>query len=414
MNFNVSSENSVVRSIADGSAPKAAQIAASRGMLPLPQIDLIEALVILARSEDQEIAQNAEKTLKSQGKDQLKDIIASPNAAPSVLDYMAQQDTLSGDIYQLVIANPKTPRQSIVEFAKRTRNGDLLEVVSLNQQLLISTPELIDAIISNSNHTSEALRRASEIKKEFFEKERGAKQIADELRAQGKEAAAEFIEDSEFSASLSDDPDASDLSIADAVLLAEYMEVPDDEIDDSWLSLEYIEEIYEETQEERDAIVDKILGEMRLDDENISNERISVLNRIMRMGVKDRMKAAMKGNREVRNILVRDPNRIIAQAVIQNPKITDQEVEKISTMKTVPEDVLRKIAKDRKWARNYLIIHNLAKNPRTPIGNVMNILTRLQMRDLIAINKNRNVPDAVRRQANRLATARAGGKSSMQ
>ena len=231
-----------------------------------------------------------------------------------------------------------------------------------------------------------------------------------ELRAQGKEAGAEFLEQAEFAKDLKETSEDGELSIEDAILLAEHIEVPDDELDDAWLSLEYIEEIYEETEEERNAIVDKIVGELKADDE-ASGARISMINRVLRMGMKDRMKLAMKGDREARNILIRDPNRIISQAVIQNPKITEQEVEKVSTMKTVPDDVLRQIATDRKWARNYLIIHNLAKNPRTPIGNVMSILTRLQLRDLTAINKNRNVPDAVRRQALRLATARTGGRS---
>jgi len=125
--------------------------------------------------------------------------------------------------------------------------------------------------------------------------------------------------------------------------------------------------------------------------------------------MKDRLKAAMKGDREVRNILIRDPNRLISQAVVKNPKITEQEIEKISTMKTVPEDVLRGIATDKKFARNYVIIHNLARNPRTPIGNVLSLLTLLQLRDISAIGKNRNVPDAVRRHATRIANARTGG-----
>ncbi len=404
MNFELNSENSVVKAIAEGTAPRPAQLAASKGMLPLPQTDLLEALVILARNEDKELAQNAEKTLKSQDNEQLKGIIASKEVAPQVLDYFATQETLSQEIYEVVIANPKTPNDSIVKFAKRTSNGDLLEVLSFNQQLLIKTPDLIDAILNNNSRTTEANRRASELKKEFFEKERGARQIADELRAQGNEAAAEFLEDAEIT------DDGGELSAEDLILLASHIEVPDDEIDDSWLSLEYIQEIYEETQEERDAIVDKIVGEWNADsDDEISNERVSVLNKIMRMGMKDRMKAAMKGDREVRNILIRDPNRIVSQAVIQNPKITEQEVEKIATMKTVPEDVLRTIASDRKFARNYMIMHHLAKNPRTPIGNVMSILTRLQLRDLIAIGKNRNVPDAVRRHAQRLTDARTGG-----
>jgi hypothetical protein len=133
-----------------------------------------------------------------------------------------------------------------------------------------------------------------------------------------------------------------------------------------------------------------------------------MINRILRMGMKDRVKLAMKGDREARNILIRDPNRIVAQAVVQNARITEQEVEKIAAMRSVPEDVLRVIANNRNWARNYSIMHNLARNPRTPIGSVMTILTRLQLRDLQAMMKNRNVSDAVRKQALRLVTARQG------
>ncbi|HEY0657847.1 MAG TPA: hypothetical protein VGD05_05210, partial [Pyrinomonadaceae bacterium] len=221
---------------------------------------------------------------------------------------------------------------------------------------------------------------------------------ANELRARGQEAAAEFVENSD-----------TDLSLEDALFLAEHIEVPDAETDDSWLSLEYIEEFYEETFEQRQANVSKILGELSGENESeFSNERISMINRLMRMGMKDRVRLAMKGDREARNILIRDPNRIVAQAVIQNPRITEQEIEKIAAMRTAPEEVLRQISINRNFARNYNIIHNLVRNPRTPFANAVNILARLQIHDLISISKNRNVSDAVRRQAARLAAARTG------
>jgi hypothetical protein len=284
----------------------------------------------------------------------------------------------------------------------------LLELISFNQQLLIKIPAIIDAIINNPFRTAEAERRAAETKREFFEKTRGAQQIANELRAQGRTAAAEFIEQADFADNLSDTSSALDLSFEDAILLAEHIEVSDSETDDSWLSLEFIEEFYEETEEQRASIINKILGELSAEDDEISGDRISMINRIIRMGMKDRVKMAMKGDREARNILIRDPNRIVAQAVIQNARITEQEVEKIAAMRAVPEDVLRLIAINRNWARNYPIVHNLARNPRTPIANVMSILTRLQLRDLNALSKNRNVSDNVRRQALRLVSARAG------
>jgi len=73
-----------------------------------------------------------------------------------------------------------------------------------------------------------------------------------------------------------------------------------------------------------------------------------------------------------------------------------------------PARSLRLIAINRQWARVYNVMHALAKNPRTPMANTINILTRLQQRDLAALTKNRNVPDAVRRQAERLIAMRAG------
>jgi len=77
-------------------------------------------------------------------------------------------------------------------------------------------------------------------------------------------------------------------------------------------------------------------------------------------------------------------------------------------MRTVPEEVLRLIAINRAWARIYPIMLKLSQNPRTPISNAMQILTRLQTKDLLAISKNRNVSEAIRKQSFRLFSARSG------
>lgn len=405
MNSEIFSSNPVVKAVIEGSAPRPAQLAAARGILPLPQNDLLEVLVHLANAGDAELSENAKKTLASQDPAALEGSITSSDVPPSVLAFFAGREGLPKSIHEMVISNPRTPAAAIIDIATNTKSGELLELIALNQQLLIRNRPIIDAIIANPNRTSEAERRAAETKREFFEKERGAQQVANELRARGNEAAAEFMESAEFAVGEGD----SEMSIEDALFLAEHIEVPDGETDDSWLGLEYIEEIYEETEEQRQAIVDKILGELRMEgEEEIGNERVSMINRVMKMGMKDRVRLAMKGDREARNILIRDPNRIVAQAVVANPRITEQEVEKIAAMRTVTEDILRSLASNRQWSRNYAIMHTLARNPRTPIANVLNILSRLQLRDLAALSKNRNVSDAVRRQALRLSQARTG------
>jgi hypothetical protein len=400
MSAEINSTNPVVKSIIEGTAPRPAQLAAARGVLPLPQADLLEILVAFAKSGDNELLENAKQTLSSQPPDSLHSLIVGGEAAPQVLGYFARQTSLPRQIHEAILTNAKTPTDAVIDFAKTTESGPLLELLSLNQQLLIGTPAIIDAIITNPKRTAEAERRATETKREFFEKERGAQQIAGELRAQGKEAAAEFIEGLDFS--------DGDLTADDALFIAQHVEVLDRETDDSWLALEYVEEIYQETAEQRRATLNKILGELSEEEGGATAERVSMLNRIIKMGVKDRVKLAAKGDREARNILIRDPNRLVAQAVANNPRITEQEIEVIAAMRSVPEDVLRMIAINRNWSRSYTISHNLVKNPRTPLANVMTMMNRMQLRDLNALAKNKNVSDAVRKHALRLAQARTG------
>ncbi|MEO7539074.1 MAG: hypothetical protein ABIV21_03540 [Pyrinomonadaceae bacterium] len=407
MSFEIASSNPVVKAVIEGTAPRSAQLAAARGVLPLPQNDLLEILVALANKQDDELRQNAVNTIRAQAADALLTTVSSDQVSPSVLSYFANQVDAAPSIHEAVVNNAKTPPRALVDLAQKTRNGGLLELVSFNQQLLIQNPDIIEAIIGNPARTPEAERRAVETKREFFEKERGAQQIASELRARGNDAAAEFLEQAEFASDL----DASGLSLEDAMFLAEHIEVPDRETDDSWLSLEYIEEIYEESEEQRRATYGKILGELQMEDDEVPGERISMLNHIMKMGVKDRVKLGMKGDREARNILIRDPNRLVSSSVINNPRITEQEVETIASMRSIPEDILRMLAANRQWSRSYKIMHSLAKNPRTPIANVLTIMSRLQLRDLVALSKNRNVSDAVRRQAERLHSNRTGGGS---
>jgi hypothetical protein len=328
-------------------------------------------------------------------------VAASSEAAPSVLGYLAARPDVGRDVQEAVTLNSRTPDEAIALLASATSDSALLELITVNQQRLIRAPSIIEAVINNPARTPEAERRARETHQEFFEKERGAQQVAEELRARGQVAAAEFIEASESVGNAS-------FTIDDAWLIAEHIEVSDVELDDSWLALERLEEIFEETYEQRVANAERIINDTRNEGKELQPERISLIRRVMMMTVKDRIKLGLKGDREARSILIRDSNRVVAMAVIHNPRVTDQEVESIAAMRTVNDEVLRTIALNRTWTRNYPIIHNLARNPRTPIPTAINILPRIHTKDLQNISQNRNVSEAVRRQAYRLTAMRSG------
>jgi hypothetical protein len=155
--------------------------------------------------------------------------------------------------------------------------------------------------------------------------------------------------------------------------------------------------------------IEQVVEEIHSEAGEIAAERIPVFQQIALMSVKDRVMLAIKGSREARTILVRDPNRMVAGAVLRNPRLTDTEIETISSIKTVPEDVLRQIGQNRAWVRAYTVIHNLVRNPRTPIAISLGFLNRIQTRDMRALSLNKNIPDVIRSTSYRMYIKRSGG-----
>lgn len=110
----------------------------------------------------------------------------------------------------------------------------------------------------------------------------------------------------------------------------------------------------------------------------------------------ERMKLAMKGTRSQRAQLIRDSNKLVAAAVLSSPKLTSAEVEAFSKMANVTEEVLRAIAMNRSWMKNYGVVAGLTRNPKTPPAISMQIVQRLNDKDLKMLSMDRNVPEAVR------------------
>ncbi|HEX8501449.1 MAG TPA: hypothetical protein VF659_12775 [Pyrinomonadaceae bacterium] len=402
MSADNTSTNPVVQAVVSGAAPPQARMAAARGMLPVPQDVMLELLVALRSDADADIARTADETLAGQEPAALLGAAAEPSTSPAVLSYLASRPALAREVQESLALNASTPDEAVAALARTTGEGAVLDLVAVNQQRLIRAPAIIDAVLANPARTADAERRVRETRREFFEKERGAQQVADEMRARGLGAAAEFVESADSFAE-----GAEGLSLEDAWLIAQHVEVWDVDVDDSWLPSERLEELLDATFEQRQAAAERLVAEASAEGGGTAApERIALIRRIMLMKVKDRIKLGMKGDREARSILIRDPNKVVAQAVISNPRITDQEVEAIAAMRTVSDEVLRLIAMNRGWARQYPIIHNLARNPRTPLPTAMSLLPRLHAKELKALGQNRNVSDAVRRQALRLATVR--------
>jgi hypothetical protein len=135
------------------------------------------------------------------------------------------------------------------------------------------------------------------------------------------------------------------------------------------------------------------------EDERRNTEKVSAVQKIYRLNTAEKIITALKGSREERSILIRDPNRLVATAVLGSPRITEAEIESISAMKSVSDEILRTIGNHREWTKRYTVLNNLVRNPRTPVGIALSMVPRLNPRDIKGIAVDRNVPEPVRKQA---------------
>lgn len=136
---------------------------------------------------------------------------------------------------------------------------------------------------------------------------------------------------------------------------------------------------------------------------------ISLTQQIQQMNIIERVRTAMKGSREARAMLVRDPNKMVSSAVLSSPKLTMAEVESFAKMANVAEDVLRAIAQNRAWVKNYGVAASLARNPKTPVAMSLHLLQRLIDRDVRALSVDRNVPEPLRLAARKRLVKSANG-----
>jgi hypothetical protein len=131
-------------------------------------------------------------------------------------------------------------------------------------------------------------------------------------------------------------------------------------------------------------------------------KRDSSLQKISKLDIRGRIMLAMRGNKEERAILIRDSTKLVSIAVLDSPKISDSEVEKIALQKNVLEAVLRAIPMKRKFAKNYNITRNLVQNPRTPLDLSLSLMKNLMVHDLKNLSGNKEVSDTIRKVALRM------------
>lgn len=141
-------------------------------------------------------------------------------------------------------------------------------------------------------------------------------------------------------------------------------------------------------------------------------KRRTLLQRMSQMNIVQRIQLAVKGGREERMLLIRDPNKIVQRGVLQSPRLTDLEIENFAAMANVSQEVLRLIANNRVFMKSYVVARNLTKNPKAPLDVTLHLLPRLTPGDLKQLSNNKNIPETLRSSAQKLVRQRNAARPS--
>lgn len=160
------------------------------------------------------------------------------------------------------------------------------------------------------------------------------------------------------------------------------------------------QEVVRAVEAGQDAIA--VPPELLVEKEDAPAPPLNLYAQLLGMGVHEKIKLALRGNKDARTILARDTVKLIRRCVLQNPRITDAEVIAMARNRSADDEVLRLIAQRRDWIRNYQIRHALSTNPKTPLAVALRHVASLSERDLRFIAKSKNVPQTVAVQARRL------------
>lgn len=338
----------IVDDILSGQAPRHIRSAAARGALPLPRTALVRLYVALSRDEDEEIRVNSQANLKGLDTTAVCEVLGDTECAPEVLEFFVGRGTRDAKIAEKLSFHRRVPTGAL-EMLASSGTAAVIELVLTNQERLLAQPRLLDRLSTNPA-----------------------------LRADQRSRILELLDRA------TRHYDSSDAEQRDAEISPEI--------------------------EEAARLLQVDIGELFAASEIVDGEEFALAEdpairdtyrKILTLNTAQKAILAMRGGREERMILVRDSNRLVSVAVLRNPRITEEDVEAYSRMRSISTEVLRGIGNNRDWLKSYAVVVALVNNPKAPPSISTNLVGRLRNNELKQVKSNHDVPELIRRMARR-------------
>jgi hypothetical protein len=376
---------------------------AARGALPLSADETLEVLVYMAQHPL--FGQDARMTLAGWDPQSALEVLGKDTATPEVLLYYWQPENRRPVLMPTLIENPAIPENLLMELAD-TASRETVKMLLASARAR-STPGVVEALLGNANLNPEEAQelqggspepevvpQQTEQTLEEFEVVPDPESAAALEAFQREHAAAIAAEEDKPFELVKDEEPAAEVATADAAASV--------------------------GEEEPAAAVGSATGQagavpeglavkgLPLDDFDAAEQKkLTVLQRVSKLNVGQRIKLGFIGGKEERALLIRDTARLVQNAVLSSPKLTDAEAESFAASKNLQENVFREIARQRRFLKLYPVVRNLANNPRCPLDISLTLVKTLHVYDLKSLRHNKNVPDTIRKVAAKLYTEKA-------
>ena len=120
------------------------------------------------------------------------------------------------------------------------------------------------------------------------------------------------------------------------------------------------------------------------------------------MGIGEKIKMALSGDKEWRSILVKDSNKLVSGSVIKNPRITEGEILTLIKAGIQNDEIMRLICANKEWIKSYKMRKALIECNRTLVQNAMRYLGTMIEKDLAYFAKSKNISSVISTMAKRL------------
>ncbi len=352
-------------------SPVATRLRAAAGTLPLPPDQLVPVLLFLTQDGDELVRKKATAALQEMPGELVHPVLTQLHSAPA-LDAAVRVFRKHDEIARELATSPHIADDTI-RWLAGTASAVVCEAIGRNQVRALRTPAIIEALWLNPRATQGVVQGLLELAVRQnlpLEHIAGFREVKAILSGEEKESEHEKgLSDSEFSLAM------------------------------AWATQSY--------EREHGSTLAALTPEQAKAEEDKTS---TLQTLITKMSVSQKVRLAMVGDANVRKLLIRDPKKLVALAVLRSPRITEGEVTNFASNKSLSEELLTTICRNRNWVKDYATRKALVFNPKTPLTFAMTFLRQLSPKDLKDASGSRDVNQTVARTAKRMISDKADHK----